>query len=130
MKEAGAEGSRQFYPELESLRGLAALIGWERVNVPTATGYLDTDYAAKGRAAVSALPTTDVVCVHIEAPDRRHLAVARCKHVPKWCESDQVCGAVIPGACDPRKDVIVFDEQHGWRPQREIGEQLVTGARS
>lgn len=54
---------------VDLLRGLAALIGWERVNVPTATGYLDTDYAAKGRAAVAALPTTDIVCVHIEAPD-------------------------------------------------------------
>ncbi len=54
---------------VDLLRGLAALIGWERVNVPTATGYLDTDYAAKGRAAVAAIPTTDIVCVHIEAPD-------------------------------------------------------------
>jgi 2,3-bisphosphoglycerate-independent phosphoglycerate mutase len=54
---------------VDLLRGLAALIGWERIHVPTATGYLDTDYAAKGRAAVAALPNTDVVCVHIEAPD-------------------------------------------------------------
>ncbi len=54
---------------VDLLRGLAALIGWERVNVPTATGYLDTDYAAKGRAAVAALANTDIVCVHIEAPD-------------------------------------------------------------
>ena len=54
---------------VDLLRGLAALIGWERIDVPGATGYLDTDYAAKGRAAVEALPTTDLVCVHIEAPD-------------------------------------------------------------
>jgi 2,3-bisphosphoglycerate-independent phosphoglycerate mutase len=54
---------------VDLLRGLAALIGWQRINVPGATGYLDTDYAAKGRAAVEALKTTDLVCVHIEAPD-------------------------------------------------------------
>jgi 2,3-bisphosphoglycerate-independent phosphoglycerate mutase len=54
---------------VDLLRGLAALIGWERIHVPTATGYLDTDYAAKGRAAVAAIPKTDLVCVHIEAPD-------------------------------------------------------------
>ncbi len=30
---------------------------------------MDTDYAAKGRAAVAALKDYDVVCVHIEAPD-------------------------------------------------------------
>ena len=54
---------------VDLLRGLAALIGWERIEVPGATGYLDTDYAAKGRYAVEALAKTDVVCVHIEAPD-------------------------------------------------------------
>jgi 2,3-bisphosphoglycerate-independent phosphoglycerate mutase len=45
------------------------LIGWERVEAPGATGYLDTDYASKGRCAVEALQTTDIVCVHVEATD-------------------------------------------------------------
>src|SRR6185295_20135012 len=52
---------------VDLLRGLAALIGWERIEVPGATGYLDTDYAAKGRAAIKSLNDTDIVCVHIEA---------------------------------------------------------------
>ena len=54
---------------VDLLRGLAALVGWDRIEVPGATGYLDTDYAAKGRYAIAALPSTDVICVHIEAPD-------------------------------------------------------------
>jgi 2,3-bisphosphoglycerate-independent phosphoglycerate mutase len=54
---------------VDLLRGLAKLIGWENIVVPGATGYLDTDYAAKGRAAIEALESTDVVCVHVEAPD-------------------------------------------------------------
>ena len=54
---------------VDLLRGLAALIGWDRIGVPGATGYLDTDYAGKGAAAIRALETHDVVCVHIEAPD-------------------------------------------------------------
>jgi 2,3-bisphosphoglycerate-independent phosphoglycerate mutase len=54
---------------VDLLRGLAALAGWERIEVPGATGYLDTDYAAKGRAAIAALDTHDLVCVHVEAPD-------------------------------------------------------------
>ena len=37
--------------------------------MPGATGYLDTDYAGKGQAAIDALDQYDVVCVHIEAPD-------------------------------------------------------------
>jgi 2,3-bisphosphoglycerate-independent phosphoglycerate mutase len=54
---------------VDLLRGLATLIGWQRIEVPGATGYLDTDYAAKGRAAIEAIASTDVVCVHIEATD-------------------------------------------------------------
>lgn len=54
---------------VDLLRGLAALIGWERIEVPGATGYLDTDYGAKGRYAVDALANTDLICVHVEATD-------------------------------------------------------------
>lgn len=54
---------------VDLLRGIAALAGWPRVEVEGATGYLDTDYAAKGRAAVEALQEYDLVCVHVEAPD-------------------------------------------------------------
>jgi 2,3-bisphosphoglycerate-independent phosphoglycerate mutase len=56
---------------VDLLRGLAKLLGWRRIDVPGATGYLDTDYAAKGRYAVEALndKDTDLVCVHVEATD-------------------------------------------------------------
>ena len=54
---------------VDLLRGLAALIGWERIEVPGATGYTDTDYAAKGKYAVDALSDTDIICVHVEASD-------------------------------------------------------------
>jgi len=54
---------------VDLLRGLAVLIGWQRIEVPGATGYIDTDYAAKGRYAVKALQDFDLVCVHVEATD-------------------------------------------------------------
>ncbi len=54
---------------VDLLRGLAQLTGWKRREVAGATGYLDTDYAAKGRAAIEELATSDLVCVHVEAPD-------------------------------------------------------------
>ena len=54
---------------VDLLRGLAALIGWQRIEVPGATGYIDTDYRAKGQYAQQALENFDLVCVHIEAPD-------------------------------------------------------------
>jgi 2,3-bisphosphoglycerate-independent phosphoglycerate mutase len=54
---------------VDLLRGIAALVGWDRIEVAGATGYLDTDYAAKGQAAVEALNKYDIVCVHVEASD-------------------------------------------------------------
>jgi len=54
---------------VDLVRGVGQLLGWKRIDVPGATGYLDTDYAAKGRAGVQALDEHDLVCVHIEAPD-------------------------------------------------------------
>lgn len=54
---------------VDLVRGVGVLIGWQRIDVPGATGYLDTDYAAKGRYGVAALAEHDLVCIHIEAPD-------------------------------------------------------------
>lgn len=54
---------------VDLVRGVGVLLGWKRIDVPGATGYLDTDYAAKGRYGVAALEGHDLVCVHVEAPD-------------------------------------------------------------
>lgn len=54
---------------VDLVRGVGVLLGWKRIDVPGTTGYLDTDYAAKGRYAVEALKDNDLVCVHVEAPD-------------------------------------------------------------
>jgi 2,3-bisphosphoglycerate-independent phosphoglycerate mutase len=56
---------------VDLLRGIGRLLGWSVIDVPGATGYLDTDYAAKGRAAIAALerPDIDLVVVHVEATD-------------------------------------------------------------
>ena len=54
---------------VDLLKGIATLIGWDLIDVPGITGYIDTDFAAKGRYAADALKKYDLVCVHIEAPD-------------------------------------------------------------
>lgn len=54
---------------VDLVRGVGTLLGWHRIDVPGATGYLDTDYAAKGKFAIEALGAFDLVCVHVEAPD-------------------------------------------------------------
>jgi 2,3-bisphosphoglycerate-independent phosphoglycerate mutase len=54
---------------VDLVRGTGMLIGWDRHDAPGATGYLDTDYASKGRTGIEALHNHDLVCVHVEAPD-------------------------------------------------------------
>jgi 2,3-bisphosphoglycerate-independent phosphoglycerate mutase len=54
---------------VDILRGIAVGMGMDLLEVPGATGYIDTDYDAKGRAAIQALADYDVVVVHVEAPD-------------------------------------------------------------
>jgi 2,3-bisphosphoglycerate-independent phosphoglycerate mutase len=54
---------------VDLLRGIGRLLGWEVINVPGATGYINTDYAAKGRAAIEALDRCDMITVHVEATD-------------------------------------------------------------
>ncbi len=54
---------------VDLLRGLGRLLGWDVIEVEGATGYIDTDYAAKGRAAIETLKNSDFVVVHVEATD-------------------------------------------------------------
>ena len=54
---------------VDLVRGLSKLIGFDLINVPGATGFIDTNYQGKASAAVEALEEYDIVFVHIEAPD-------------------------------------------------------------
>jgi 2,3-bisphosphoglycerate-independent phosphoglycerate mutase len=54
---------------VDLLKGIGVLAGLEVIEVPGATGYLDTDYGAKARYALDALERSDFVFVHVEAPD-------------------------------------------------------------
>jgi len=54
---------------VDVVRGIGVLAGLEIIRVPGATGYFDTNYQAKGEAAVKALKNADFVLVHVEAPD-------------------------------------------------------------
>ena len=54
---------------VDLVRGIGRLAGLDVIDVPGATGDLDTDYGAKARAAIAALDDHDFVWVHVEAPD-------------------------------------------------------------
>ncbi|HEX5641640.1 MAG TPA: cofactor-independent phosphoglycerate mutase [Thermoleophilia bacterium] len=54
---------------VDLVRGIGRLAGLDVIDVPGATGGLDTDYGAKARAAIAALADHDLVWVHVESPD-------------------------------------------------------------
>jgi 2,3-bisphosphoglycerate-independent phosphoglycerate mutase len=54
---------------VDLVRGIGKYAGLDMVDVEGATGYLDTNYEGKVRAAIDALETRDFVLLHVEAPD-------------------------------------------------------------
>ncbi len=54
---------------VDLVKGLSKLIGFDLIDVPGATGFIDTNYQGKASAAIEALREYDIVFVHIEAPD-------------------------------------------------------------
>jgi len=54
---------------VDLIRGLAKLLEMEIVEVPGATGYVDTNFEGKAAAVIEALTRVDFVFLHVEAPD-------------------------------------------------------------
>lgn len=54
---------------VDLLKGLGVIGGLSVINVPGATGFIDTNYEGKAQAAMDSLATQDFVFVHLEAPD-------------------------------------------------------------
>lgn len=66
-KQFGVSGA--LISAVDLLKGIGVYAGMEIINVPGATGYLDTNYEGKASAALDALNRHDLVFVHVEAPD-------------------------------------------------------------
>ncbi len=54
---------------VDLIKGIGIYAGLDVINVPGATGYLDTNYLGKAQYALEALKTRDFVYLHVEAPD-------------------------------------------------------------
>jgi len=100
---------------VDLLAGIAALIGWDRLDVPGITSYHDTDYAAQGRATCEALDKYDIVCCHVEAPDEAsHQGDWRTKVAAVEAIDEHVLGPVMKHLQrygDPERD----PSAEGWR---------------
>ena len=63
----GLQGS--LISAVDLLKGLGVNAGLDILNIPGATGYIDTNYKGKAEAALKCLETQDFVFVHVEGPD-------------------------------------------------------------
>jgi len=54
---------------VDLMKGIGFYAGLEIINVPGATGYLDTNYTGKAEYALREIVKKDFVYVHVEAPD-------------------------------------------------------------
>lgn len=54
---------------VDLIKGIGIYAGLDVINVPGATGYIDTNFKGKAEAALEALKTRDFVYLHVEAPD-------------------------------------------------------------
>ena len=59
---------------VDVIKGIAKCTGMEVIDVPGATGFLDTNYAGKAAAAIEAIRDFDLVYLHLEAIDE-------CSHI-------------------------------------------------
>jgi len=102
---------------VDLVRGIGRLAGLDVIDVPGATGDLDTDYGAKARAAVAALDDHDLVWVHVEAPDEA-------AHMGDLSEKVRAIERVDAEVLAPilsapqRPAVMVLPDHHTWLTTR------------
>jgi 2,3-bisphosphoglycerate-independent phosphoglycerate mutase len=63
----GLEGA--MISAVDLAKGIGIYAGFEVIDVPGATGWIDTNYVGKAEHALWALKTKDIAYVHVEAPD-------------------------------------------------------------
>ncbi|MDT8316611.1 MAG: cofactor-independent phosphoglycerate mutase [bacterium] len=83
---------------VDLLKGIGVYAGLDIVDVPGATGYIDTDYDAKAAYALKELETKDFVYLHVEAPDEAaHSGSLENKIKAIEDFDEKVVGAVLEG---------------------------------
>jgi 2,3-bisphosphoglycerate-independent phosphoglycerate mutase len=103
---------------VDLVRGLSKLIGFDLIEVSGATGFVDTNYQGKGKAAIDALEKYDIVFVHIEAPDEAsHTGNSELKRKAIEQIDKHIVGPVYDalGRFDEWRIVVVPDH---WTPVR------------
>lgn len=92
----GLEGS--VISAVDLVRGIGVLAGLEVINVPGATGFLDTNYLGKAEYGLESLKHKDFLFLHVEATDEAGHMGAADKKVQALEDFDQkVVGTILEG---------------------------------
>ena len=92
----GVEGA--VISAVDIINGLGVYAGLERIKVPGATGFFDTNYKGKGEYGVAALERKDLVFIHVEAPDEAgHMGDTEKKIEAIEDFDEKVVGTVLQG---------------------------------
>lgn len=83
---------------VDLVKGLGKYAGLEIIEVPGATGYLDTNFRGKAEYAITALKRLDFVYIHVEAPDEAsHSGDAAAKITALEQIDNELLGTLLPG---------------------------------
>ncbi|MFW5987627.1 MAG: cofactor-independent phosphoglycerate mutase [Methanohalophilus sp.] len=83
---------------VDLIKGLGICEGMDVIEVPGATGYLDTNYVGKAEYALEALKDHDIVFVHVEAPDEAgHMGSLEAKVQAVEDFDSKVVGTILEG---------------------------------
>jgi len=97
---------------VDLVRGLGVLAGLEVINVPGATGFLDTNYLGKAEYGLASLRDKDLLFLHVEAPDEAgHMGAADKKVQALEDFDEKVVGVILRGLQDfPAWRVLVMPD--------------------
>lgn len=95
---------------VDLIQGIGRLIGFQVIEVPGATGFVDTNYEGKADAALKAFEQVDLVYLHVEAPDESgHLGDARLKAQAIEDVDKRVLGRILEKLPKPYRILILPD---------------------
>lgn len=94
---------------VDLIKGLGQMVGLKVINVPGATGYVDTNFLGKGQYALAALDVHDFVWVHVEAPDEagHESDIEKKIRAIEDCDS-KVLGTILDGVKKQGTDVRIL----------------------
>jgi 2,3-bisphosphoglycerate-independent phosphoglycerate mutase len=93
---------------VDLIKGLGVYAGLEVIDVPGATGLIDTNYEGKADACLKALENHDFVFVHVEASDEAgHARDLKQKILAIECLDSRLVARVMKGIGDKRVQATV-----------------------